>query len=1467
MNRQEIFRSIAERQKQISAAIKKGRGGYAATHLEKYVGIGKDQLYTGNLNSADLSKKIASNAVSFVISTENIDRDGDVVRSLGGDYSGYKKNSCIFWGHQSWEIPIGTATSPEGELCVYPEKGLIRSTCFFDMGDPDAVFLLGKVRRKIISATSVAFVPIEAQRRDTFDKSHHEQQGPVGWDFLRWAITEYSLVGVPSNKDAVIIGEDFRNSYDHEKSFISPRLHKSLLQYAAKSKGRCFSGWCPTCIPCEKGIQKDAKSDAVNEALSSPSFRHINNSTQVDGWANNQFLNQSTAERAFPKDRRGFAAAVVEEWKRRNLGKSYKGYQPGNRVRITHGPDTGVKGTVLACKDGDSNMRVLTDSGAITVDTKHCELVKGYWIKRLEFKSLKKEVQLIPPRGYRGPGYYILDNSGNIKDGPFTSEDMARNRDKGLKKPIQKMEDKDRDRLRKLQDKLINSAGGRKFASDHGENKPVFEGGPSISQLRSMLYPKWEYMIEGLVRDLGIKSIKSKDWKASVNEILQGTVGRSIDDYDQTVVNYLQRESPQVAAMALVSHSKGKWQIPKGKKQKLFGFGESKRPKVGDRIVLIKPVYGARDFRSGEEGVVISNYPDREDVTAKFSDGKTCSPDGSEYKLKSLKKSCCGNCQQGKPCCSHKKSIKKAKDQNGRELQIGDNIYVLPSAPRYSGLFGIVTQVNDTDNTISCTSGKGTGKDFIVVANTVVRKFKKVVRKRPNPFQVIQDKNGWVVINLDYPGEKFGPYVSEQQAKDTATKWNENFAARGVKSLGETSGTAGGYTVPEEIKGVFKFGEKVNWRGTEYYIISQEGNKLRISDDPGVSSGDDNDSNSWLVNVSEITKKSTYSPVKKKNKWYVAYGNKIISNPFHTRIAASRKALDEQIMEEKAEGPFTIVERDNQFYVMGINSQEVGGPYPSRGAAEVKVGAMDTAKSLEEDGKGSIADSEDITNELNTPDDVGDDLITGPKSKGKSMKSKIVPSKVKVAAKGKPVAKKPIPNRTKKTPIKRKDNQFVEDEIPDEKDFSEDEEGGDAHNDMVEKEGDSQPLLHSGQVMCELGKRKMDEDSYIQKEMENMDHPGVRKFLEEKYCPSRQKSHDMLKEAFGEHHPDGDFEKAITGESNTEPGDEGLEGEQAFTQEVNDPLETEEELAEDEMEDESREEILERYRQPKGRKTGAKKSVKRKGMPSNLKTIWDRIKGGGKVEVDDAFLDAIGDYFQRNDDPDDSLFSRLASTDIVGRPGKYNAFIKSLGNKSMKQSTQKTCTFLAQMAKNSSGKERSKYLSLLKEALAGVPTVSEDDDEENKNIGNDSDDFMGPGAEYTKDDNEFMEDDGESQETKDNQFVEDEIPTMAEGTGNQFVEDEIPDVDSNKPGLQFVEDEIPGDNSENHGEFMEEEPEYNKDMDEEETEEKSDDEEEMVEKRKPFPKRKSIITPALESRFLKLQKTFQRATGKNLWKD
>lgn len=57
----------------------------------------------------------------------------------------------------------------------------------------------------------------------------------------------------------------------------------------------------------------------------------------------------------------------------------------------------------------------------------------------------------------------------------------------------------DRKRLRRLQDRFLDSAVVRRFLNERSPTEPMWPGGPSRNELADFVYPQWESKILSLL--------------------------------------------------------------------------------------------------------------------------------------------------------------------------------------------------------------------------------------------------------------------------------------------------------------------------------------------------------------------------------------------------------------------------------------------------------------------------------------------------------------------------------------------------------------------------------------------------------------------------------------------------------------------------------------------------------------------------------------------------------------------------------------------------------------------------------------------------------------------------------------------------------------------------------------------------------------------------------------------------------
>lgn len=153
-------------------------------------------------------------SVKAKISTETVDRTGEVLLAKGCDVGDYRKNPVVLWAH-SWDRP------PVGKnLWIKKTEGAVLAlTQFADTEFGNEVFEL--YRFGALKAFSVGFPMMGSECREPTAKERQRE----GWDkasrvYTRWSLVEYSAVPIPANPDALAeaVGKAMRDGGVREET-------------------------------------------------------------------------------------------------------------------------------------------------------------------------------------------------------------------------------------------------------------------------------------------------------------------------------------------------------------------------------------------------------------------------------------------------------------------------------------------------------------------------------------------------------------------------------------------------------------------------------------------------------------------------------------------------------------------------------------------------------------------------------------------------------------------------------------------------------------------------------------------------------------------------------------------------------------------------------------------------------------------------------------------------------------------------------------------------------------------------------------------------------------------------------------------------------------------------------------------------------------------------------------------------
>jgi hypothetical protein len=140
----------------------------------------------------------------------------------------------VLFAHQAKEPPIAFARDPHQNLAVWIEDDRILSRAYFhgETQLSDDVFRL--ILAGVLKAASIGFVPLEADLLPTADFEADIREGRIVFDFggcifKKWSLTEWSVVPIPANPEAL------REHLDAGR-VKSESLKRSLLPLASPRK-------------------------------------------------------------------------------------------------------------------------------------------------------------------------------------------------------------------------------------------------------------------------------------------------------------------------------------------------------------------------------------------------------------------------------------------------------------------------------------------------------------------------------------------------------------------------------------------------------------------------------------------------------------------------------------------------------------------------------------------------------------------------------------------------------------------------------------------------------------------------------------------------------------------------------------------------------------------------------------------------------------------------------------------------------------------------------------------------------------------------------------------------------------------------------------------------------------------------------------------------------------------------------
>lgn len=144
-----------------------------------------------------------SRVLQYIISNENSDRYGDIVRAQGGNFKNYMANPVMFFSHNYSTPPIGNTLKVwvDGQAKNVQGWGLFLDDTVDKTGMSDLIFRMAS--SGFMKACSIGFRPLKTNYPSTDDERMSMGLGKYGVEYLEWEMLEWSPCGIPANPTAL----------------------------------------------------------------------------------------------------------------------------------------------------------------------------------------------------------------------------------------------------------------------------------------------------------------------------------------------------------------------------------------------------------------------------------------------------------------------------------------------------------------------------------------------------------------------------------------------------------------------------------------------------------------------------------------------------------------------------------------------------------------------------------------------------------------------------------------------------------------------------------------------------------------------------------------------------------------------------------------------------------------------------------------------------------------------------------------------------------------------------------------------------------------------------------------------------------------------------------------------------------------------------------------------------------------
>lgn len=146
----------------------------------------------------------------FVLTSERIDRDGEVVLQSGLNIDNYKENNLVFFNHEIYKHAVGNAYNVRKQ-----GKKIVGDVWFHEL-DEDSQQIKRYVEAGVYKAGSIGFRVFENPRKRPATPQEKEAYNfPYITELTKTELFEFSIVKFPANPDSQMVKE-YKKLYELE---------------------------------------------------------------------------------------------------------------------------------------------------------------------------------------------------------------------------------------------------------------------------------------------------------------------------------------------------------------------------------------------------------------------------------------------------------------------------------------------------------------------------------------------------------------------------------------------------------------------------------------------------------------------------------------------------------------------------------------------------------------------------------------------------------------------------------------------------------------------------------------------------------------------------------------------------------------------------------------------------------------------------------------------------------------------------------------------------------------------------------------------------------------------------------------------------------------------------------------------------------------------------------------------------